>query len=164
MTEHVRLRPPQERYDAKVVPWWCARILITVASVVLPLAGVGALVAPVRGWFLWLAVVLAILGVATAALLPTWRYRVDRWEVTDHAVYTRTGYVLTTWRIAPLSRIQTLDSTRGPLQRRLGLATVVVTTASSAGAVKIAGLAQEHAAELTHELAQVTDATPGDAT
>lgn len=104
MTVHVRLRPPQERYDARVVPWWRARILITVAPVVLPLAGVGALVAPVRGWFLWLAVGLAVLGVTTAALLRTWRYGVDRWEVTDHAVYTRTGYVLTTWRVAPLSR------------------------------------------------------------
>lgn len=41
---------------------------------------------------------------------------------------------------------------------------MVVTTASSAGAVKIAGLDQELAADLTHELVQITDAVPEDAT
>lgn len=158
------LRPPRERYDPRVVPWWRTRILLGLGSIVVSIAVLGALVSSIRGWLVALAAVLAILGTATAALLPLWWYRVGRWEVTDHAVYTRTGYVLTTWRIVPLSRIQTLDTTRGPLQRRFGLTTVVVTTASSAGAVRIAGLDEELAADLVHRLAQVTHAIPGDAT
>ena len=58
-----------------------------------------------------------------------------RWEVTDRAVYTLHGWLVREWRIAPISRVQTVDTQRGPLQQLLGLANVTVTTASARGAV-----------------------------
>ena len=63
--------------------------------------------------------------------MPFWRYRVHRWEVTDDAVYTRTGWLWQEWRIAPMSRIQTVDTARGPLEQLFRLASVTVTTASA---------------------------------
>jgi membrane protein YdbS with pleckstrin-like domain len=63
-----------------------------------------------------------------------------------------------------MSRIQTVDSTRGPLEQHFGLATLTVTTASSHGAVKIPGLDHETVAGLVQSLTAVTQATPGDAT
>ena len=87
-----------------------------------------------------------------------------RWEVTEEAVYVRTGLVLQEWRIAPMSRIQTVDTVRGPLEQLFRLSTVIVTTASSKGAVHIAGLDHEVAAALAEQLTHITDATPGDAT
>ena len=65
-----------------------------------------------------------------------------RWEVTDTAVYTQTGWWSRERRIAPMSRIQTVDHAEGAIARLFGLATVTVTTASAAGALEIAGLDQ----------------------
>ena len=56
------------------------------------------------------------------------------------AVYTRSGWLVQERRIAPISRVQTVDTYRGPLDRLFGLANVTVTTASSAGAVRIVAL------------------------
>jgi membrane protein YdbS with pleckstrin-like domain len=59
------------------------------------------------------------------------RFRIHRWEVTDEAVYTLSGWLVREWRIAPISRVQTVDTEHGPLQQLLRLATVTVTTASA---------------------------------
>ncbi|MDQ2627357.1 MAG: PH domain-containing protein, partial [Actinomycetota bacterium] len=71
----------------------------------------------------WLhAAVLAVtvLGLLVSAVIaPLWRYRVHRWDISDQAVYTRTGWLVQERRIAPISRIQTVDTYRGPLDRLL---------------------------------------------
>ena len=84
----------------------------------------------------------ALLVLVYAAVVPQWRYLVHRWEVTDTAVYTQTGWWARERRIAPMSRIQTVDYAEGPIARLFGLATVTVTTASAAGALQIDGLDQ----------------------
>ena len=66
--------------------------------------------------------------------------------------------------MAPLSRIQTVDTRRGPLEQRFGLATLVVTTASAKGALTIPGLDRDTAEEVAEHLTATTQATPGDAT
>lgn len=158
------LRPPRHQFDRRVVGWWRTQLAIAVGVVVAPLLILGLLIEPARTWLFLPAAILAAIGLVLLLLLPLWWYRVHRWEVTGHAVYSRTGYFWQTWRVAPMSRIQTVDTTRGPIQRGFGLATVVVTTASSAGAVRLEGLDHEQAAELAEELTRLTDATPGDAT
>lgn len=107
------------------------------------------------------SVVLALLHVL---VMPQWRYRVHRWEATDTAVYTRSGWFNQERRIAPLSRIQTVDTERGPLEQLFRLSNVTVTTASAAGPLHIHGLAPEVADELVAELTRRTAATTGDAT
>jgi membrane protein YdbS with pleckstrin-like domain len=82
----------------------------------------------------------ALCAVVSVFVVPVWRYRVHRWEISDKAVYTRTGWLVQERRIAPISRVQTVDTHRGPLDRLFGLANVTVTTASSAGAVQIVAL------------------------
>ena len=107
---------------------------------------------------LWLHIVIAVVTVLGAAIslavVPLWRYRVHRWELGPQAVYTRTGWLVQERRIAPISRVQTVDTYRGPLDRLFGLANVTVTTASSAGAVHIAAL---DVAVADHLVAQLTD-------
>ncbi|WP_043638390.1 PH domain-containing protein [Nonomuraea candida] len=158
------LRPPRNRADRRAVPWWTVQWLI----LMVPVAGA----AVAAYWFLterpvWLGGVVAVfaLGCLTLAVVaPRAAYRVERWEVTDQAVYTRKGLLTHTWQVAPMSRIQRVDTARGPVQRLFGLADVTVTTASSAGAVKIEALDHEVAAELAERLTARTQATPGDAT
>lgn len=96
-----------------------------------------------------------VLGtVVSVVIAPIWRYRVHRWEIGPQAVFTRTGWLVQERRIAPISRVQTVDTYRGPLDRVFGLANVTVTTASSAGAVRIVAL---DAAVADQVVAQLTD-------
>ncbi|MGW6303248.1 PH domain-containing protein [Streptomyces niveus] len=159
-----RLRPPNNRLNEKAVTWWRAQWLLLTLVPVAVLAVLGALIAPARTWLLVPAATLAVLGLACAVVMPLVWFRIHRWEVTDEAVYTRTGYFWQEWRIAPMSRIQTVDTVRGPLEQVFKLSTVVVTTASSKGAIRIEGLGHELAAELAERLTHITQATPGDAT
>ena len=97
------------------------------------------------------------------AVMPRLRYRVHRWELTDDAVYTRSGWLTQEWRIAPVTRIQTVDSERGPIGRLFHLTKVTVTTASAAGPLVIDGLDEQVAAEFASEVtaaAQASGATP----
>lgn len=160
----VRLRPPRNTLDRRAVGWWRAQWLLLTAVPVLVLGVLGAYLAPARFWLLTAAVVLAAAGTVCAVLLPLWWFRTHRWEVTDEAVYVRTGVLRQEWRIAPMSRIQTVDTVRGPLEQLWRLATVTVTTASAKGAVRIEGLDHEVAAELAERLTRITRDTPGDAT
>ena len=97
-------------------------------------------------------------------VMPRWRYRVHRWEATPHAIYTQTGWLKQERRIAPLSRVQTVDLERGPLAQLFGLASVTVTTASAAGPLGIAGLEVGVARELVDALTAAAVAETGDAT
>jgi hypothetical protein len=113
----------------------------------------------------WWAFALAAAALlAWAAVVPQWRYVVHRWEVTATAVYTQTGWWARERRIAPLSRIQTVDHAEGAVERLFRLATVTVTTASAAGALRISGLDKEVARHLVDELTLKADAVEGDAT
>ncbi len=109
------------------------------------------------------AVFLAV-TVAYVVVMPQWRYRVHRWETTPTAVYTQTGWVTQERRVAPVSRIQTVDMSRGPVAQLFRLATVTVTTASAAGPLRIEGLDIEDARRLVAELTDATVAETGDAT
>jgi membrane protein YdbS with pleckstrin-like domain len=121
-------------------------------------SSVGGLV-PVLRWL----VPIAVLGYAVVAIAirPRFRFRVHRWEVTGEAVYTLTGWLTRTWTLVPISRIQTVDVTRGVLQQLFGLSTVAVLTASSQGTVRIwhleADVAQRVADDLAHRAEQVRD-------
>jgi membrane protein YdbS with pleckstrin-like domain len=117
-----------------------------------------------RSWLVALSGAVLRGGLAYLVVMPRWRFRVHRWEVTDDAVYTSTGWINQQWGIAPLSRIQTVDTERGPLQQLFGLATVTVTTASAAGALRLARLDRALAEELVERLTARTQATRGDAT
>ena len=77
-----------------------------------------------------------VLSTAYVVGMPRWRYRVHRWEATEHAIYTQTGWLRQERRIAPLSRVQTIDLERGPIAQLFSLASVTVTTASAAGPLR----------------------------
>jgi membrane protein YdbS with pleckstrin-like domain len=119
------------------------------------------------GWYdlrWWMPVVLGVVVLGAALAIPQWRYAVHRWEVTDTAVYTQTGWWRRERRIAPMSRIQTVDYVEGAISRLFRLASVTATTASAAGALEIAGLDRDRARSLVDELTLKADAIPGDAT
>jgi membrane protein YdbS with pleckstrin-like domain len=163
-TDAPRLRPPHHHVDRRAILWWTTRSLSGAVAVAATPAIVAVFVEPARMWLLLAAAVLGAVGLAFTVVMPLWRYRVHRWEVTDTAVYTASGWLWQEWRVAPMSRIQTVDTARGPLQRAFGLSSVTVTTASAAGPIEIAGLDHELATRVADQLTETTQATEGDAT
>lgn len=162
--ESLRLRPPRNRVERRAIGWWTTQELLSAVIPALVLAVLAAVLDGARFWLLFSMIVVLVIGIPYAIVVPLWRYRVHRWEATEDAVYTRTGWLWQEWRIAPMSRIQTVDTERGPLEQLFKLSSVTVTTASAAGPIKIHGLDHELAADLVHRLTQTTQATPGDAT
>ncbi|MEU9116000.1 PH domain-containing protein [Streptomyces sp. NPDC048483] len=108
--------------------------------------------------------VTVVLAVLPLSVMPRWRFHVHRWEVASVAVYTRTGWLNQERRVAPVSRIQTVDTQRWPLASLFGLVDVTVTAASARGPVRIHALDQHVAERLVEELTVQTAETPGDAT
>lgn len=162
--EPVRLRPPANRVARRAAGWWAVRAAALVVPLVAGLAVAFAVAAPARPWLGPPLVAAALLGPAYAVVMPPWRYLVHRWETTGTAVYAASGWFVREWRVAPISRIQTVDTTRGPLEQMFGLATLAVTTASAHGTITITGLDHDLARRAAQELTQITEQTPGDAT
>ena len=159
------MRPPRHRVSPRAIWYWtvraaCGWLLVIALEVLWVLVARDSLAA----WHL--AGLLVTLAVAAAHLvvMPQWRFRVHRWEATPHAMYTQAGWFDQQRRIAPISRIQTVDTERGPFEQIFGLSNVTVTTASAAGPLRIAGLDRETAQRLVDELASAAEVMRGDAT
>jgi hypothetical protein len=158
----VRLRPPMQRVSPRALWYWAAKAAVLWIVLLVP---------QVIWWFadrdgphLIVGVAWLVLAAVHLAVMPQWRYRVHRWEATDTAVYTQTGWLRQERRIAPISRVQTVDSERGPIEQLFKLANVTVTTASAAGPIKIDGLAAADADQLVADLTTRVSRTTGDAT
>lgn len=150
--------------NRRALAWWTVRAIAHVLVLIVILAAVAVFIPPARFWLSLAAVAVAALGLVYVLVMPQWRYRIHRWEIAEEAVYTRSGWLTQEWRIAPMSRIQTVDTVRGPLQQVFRLSSITVTTASAAGPITVEGLDRELAGELVGHLTSTTQATPGDAT
>src|SRR5690349_14932152 len=126
----LRLRPPRHRLDRRFIAWRTLQTLCWAIGVLGVLGAVYAYAERTRPWIGPVLLVTGALYVVNIAVMPTWRYLVHRWEATDDAVYALEGWLTRKWQIVPVSRIQTIDTEIGPIQRSLGLATVTITTAS----------------------------------
>lgn len=158
------LREPANQVSPNAVRMWRAIAWTQLAVTVLVLAVVWLLVGEATWWLVLVTLVVVAPGIMYAVWMPPLRNRIHRWEVTGDAVFTRSGWITTEVRIAPLSRVQTVDTRIGPLMRMFGIAAVTVTTASAAGPIVIDGLDEEVARRVVVHLTETTAATEGDAT
>ncbi len=161
----VRLRPPMNRVSPRARWYWTVKaavlwVVLLVPQAIWLIADSGGANAP----HLIVAAVWLVLAAVHLVVMPQWRYRVHRWEATDTAVFTQTGWFSQERRIAPISRVQTVDTERGPIEQLFRLANVTVTTASAAGPIKIDGLAATDADRLVADLTVRVGQTTGDAT
>lgn len=158
------LREPAHRVDPRAKTLWrigplLAGIPLTIAAIV-----VAALVDEVRWAAVGAAVVVAVLTALWVTAVPLWRYRFHRWEVAEEAVYTQSGWFVRHRVIIPIARIQVVDTEAGPFEQMLRLSTLTVTTASSAGTIRIAGLDADLARQVAADLTARTQAFHDDAT
>jgi membrane protein YdbS with pleckstrin-like domain len=94
-------------------------------------------------------------GVAVAGIgvVPELRWARWRYEIRDEEIDLRHGTVKITRTLVPMLRVQHVDTTQGPLDQALGLATVVVHTA--AGRTTIPALDDEYAGRLRDQIARL---------
>ncbi|WP_340537470.1 PH domain-containing protein [Nocardioides sp. GXZ039] len=159
--ERMSLREPAHRVSPR------ARAMWRVSAGLEGLVAMAALTVAVLVWDAipaWTILVVGVVFVVWIVVVPQWRFLVHRWETTDTAVYTQTGWWTRERRIAPMSRIQTVDYSEGAIERLFRLASVTVTTASAAGPLEISGLDRDVARGLVDDLTLQADAVEGDAT
>ncbi|NEU56851.1 PH domain-containing protein [Halorussus sp. MSC15.2] len=101
----------------------------------------------------WVGLAVAAVALALGVFFAVLRYRVWRFEVREDDLYLERGVLTRVNTVVPFVRVQHVDTQRGPVERTLGLASVVVYTAGSRGAdVTIPGLTPERADDLQEQL------------
>ena len=137
---------------------WAIRALVGVAILTV-IAGVAANRFGVdRTYVVAGAIVLALLMLVWVHL----RYRIWSYRVREDALYLERGVVTNVKTVAPYVRIQHVDTQRGPLERALGLSTLVVYTAGSRGAdVSIPGLQTDVATDLQQRVKELAIESEG---
>ena len=160
----LELREPAHLVSRRARLYWTVRALPewlligAVETVVLLVSHAAtAVVVPV-------VAVTAALAFVRLVVMPQWRFRVHRWEITDTAAYTQSGWLTQERRIAPLVRVQTVDTRRGPFEQLFGLADVTVTTASAKGPIRIHALDVAVAEHVVQWLTERAQASAGDGT
>jgi uncharacterized protein len=150
------LPDPAERHLAPSVVWlWRAGLAMRTATWAIGAAVFGAF-AP---WPLpWTAIVVGIvvLGVVTTLIWPPMRFRAWSFRMRERDLWVRFGVLWRTVSVIPYSRIQHVDTRHGPVERWLGLSSIIVYTAGVRGAdVEIPGLAADEAEALREQLAHL---------
>jgi uncharacterized protein len=163
------VRDPAWSLSRSAIGLWLSQGVLGTVLYGLAVLGFVVFVPGDAGWFVtvvrWVGPVLVVgYGIVMIGVRPRLRYRVHRWEVTDDAVYTLTGWLDRTWTLVPVSRIQTVDVTRGVVQSVFGLASVAVLTASSQGTVRIPHLEVEVARRVADDLARRAEMVRDEAT
>lgn len=94
------------------------------------------------------------LALATVVVYPPLKYRAWGFALRDRDLYMRRGVLFRTTSIVPHARIQHVDTRHGPIDRWLGLASVVTFTAGHQGAIlSIPALRAGEAEEIRDRLA-----------
>ncbi|MGB9377939.1 MAG: PH domain-containing protein [Mycobacteriales bacterium] len=98
-------------------------------------------------------VLLAWLWWAIGRACASWGYA----ERADDLL-VRHGYLVRRLSVVPYGRMQFIDVTAGPIDRRIGIATVQLHTAAAASDARIPGLPHEEAGRLRDRLAALGEA------
>jgi membrane protein YdbS with pleckstrin-like domain len=104
---------------------------------------------------------LAVLGGLAAWWLPRARHRFWRYHVADDALELRHGVLKRVHSAIPYFRVQHIDVAQGPVERAVGLARLIVHTASAGTDATIPGIAAGDAESLRRLI--LTRAGAGDA-
>ncbi len=139
-----------EPLDPRVRIVWLVGMLVIAAVLGAIVAAADYYLFGIGSWIAGVAVAFAVvLGGAYVWL----RYRVWAFEVNDEDLYIRRGVLTRVNSVVPYVRVQHVDTQRGPVERAVGLSSVVVYTAGSRGAdITIPGLAPERADDLRERL------------
>ena len=155
-----RLPDPRHQLDPRAKQLWRVGAVLSGGVMVLLVAlfafGVRWVIVDYEIWWAWAAVGATLaLVLLNVWLSPNLRYRYWRYEIRADEADLQHGWFTRTRQLVPMSRIQHVDTRRGPLDRRFGLASVVLYTA--AGPAFIPALATDVAADVRDRIATLAN-------
>lgn len=97
--------------------------------------------------------IVALLGLIAVAVLPRRRWRAWGWREEEDELFVRHGLFKRVITVVPFGRVQHIDIAQGPVERRYGLATLILHTAGTRTAeVSLPGLTQADAEGLRERI------------
>jgi membrane protein YdbS with pleckstrin-like domain len=97
-------------------------------------------------------VAFALVGTGFALVWSRLEWARWTWAATDHALELRHGVIAKDASLVPFHRIQQIDLHRDPIERMLGLSTLILRTAAATTDARIPGVASDEAETLRHRL------------
>ncbi|CAA9384740.1 MAG: transmembrane protein, distant homology with ydbS [uncultured Nocardioidaceae bacterium] len=144
---------PWQRVSPRLVSLHRAVLLAQVGVVLLLLGAVAWMWPTGRPWLLGAAGVLVVLT-GPAWVLVSRSARSWAYAERDEDLFVRHGVMWLRLEVVPYGRMQLVDVTAGPLQRRNGIATLTMRTASPSTQASIPGLPSAEAARLRDRLTE----------
>lgn len=126
---------------------------------VIAMAAAGAVVGIFTVWWLGLAAVAVVFGIAMFALRAL-RRRVHSWQYLerDDDLMVARGLMVRRLSVVPYGRMQFVDIVAGPFERMFGISTLHMHTAAAASDAVIPGLGREEAQRLRDALSRLGEA------
>lgn len=154
-------QPPAYSLDKKAIQVWQIHGGITFGLLLIINAIFGYVVFRFEWSYVFLAissVLIVLIFIIQTWLIPKIRYRRFKYEILDEEIYIQRGIIIVTRTLVPMTRIQHVDTTQGPVLKRYKLMTVTISTAATTH--EIPALSEGEADGLRNEiavLARVTD-------
>jgi hypothetical protein len=151
------LRPPlagppldPQPLDPRVLRLWRieAGLLWAVAALVLGGTALAVAVAGGSATVVLVSLLALLLLGALAVVVPAKQYAAWRYQVGDDGLFLEHGVITRTTSVTPHRRIQHVDVASGPLERWLGLAHLVLHTASASTDAEVPGIPLDEAERL----------------
>lgn len=144
------------RLDPRIRTVWRVTAMLAVGAVGTAVAGVAIAAAVVADAAVPVVAIGGVVLVAGALAVAWWwpgvRYRHWRYRLGAEALELSHGPIFRTESLIPYFRVQHVDTSAGPIERRLGLADVTVHTASASTDATLRGLAAAEAEAVRRRL------------
>ena len=146
--------------ERRVLSLWRMRAALALgaASALVLAGGAGA-----GAWVVGAALAL-VLGLGGGLLVRWWTalvWRAWQFRIGDDALHLRHGVLVRRESTIPFHRVQHIDLEAGPLERRMGLTSLVLRTASASSDSTIPGIDAAEASDLRERILRLVG--PGDA-
>jgi membrane protein YdbS with pleckstrin-like domain len=99
-------------------------------------------------------------GIVSVVFLVPGRWRRWGYAFTDRELHVASGWLTRTHTVVPVSRVQHIDVSQGPVERSAGVATLSLHTAGTEGSlVRLPGISRERAEEIRDAIrSRISDA------
>ena len=158
----MRSAPPHQ-LDPRALRLWQLSGVIFTASVLAVVILVGVLLlratSAAPAWVIGIGLAAVVATASSIWPIPAIEYRHWRYGITDEEVDFQRGWFTVTRTLVPIAQIQHVDTRQGPLERRFGLATVLLHTA--AGTNEIPALDLAVASDLRDRIATLANVNQG---
>lgn len=103
-------------------------------------------------WWMHLIALLPLILVLQGLLLTPRRVRAIGWREGDEELVIATGILFRSLQTVPFGRIQSVEISEGPVERRYGIASLEISTAAAGTSTTLPGLPREDAERLRQRL------------